>query len=63
MKKINLNSDSQANLKFIEELKKLMPEYDINVFNCNSFKRVYDEKHNCKNCKDVNKCKNLDNRC
>ena len=63
MKKIDLNSDSKANLKFIEDLKKLMPEYDINVFNCNSFKRVYDEKNNCKNCKNINECKNLDNRC
>ena len=33
MKKIDLNSDSKANLKFIEDLKKIMPEYDIKNIN------------------------------
>ncbi len=61
MRKLNSEDssfDSSIITEYINETKKKLPEYDININNVNDFNKMLEEKNNCINCKDKNNCPN-----
>ena len=61
MRKLNSEDssfDSSIITEYINETKKKLPEYDININNVNDFNKILEEKNNCINCKDKNNCPN-----
>ena len=44
--------------KFIEDVKSLFPNHNVNINNVNDFSLMYEERKNCMKCKGLSYCKN-----
>lgn len=58
---IKVNSDNSYNSiieEYINETKKKLPGYDIDINNVNDFNKMLEEQENCSKCKDKNSCVN-----
>ncbi len=58
MRKLEFNFDNEAVEKYILELQKAFPQYDINVNNANDFSLLIEEQKNCSGCNGLSFCKN-----
>ncbi len=59
MKKVNSDSSNNSIIEeYINETKKKLPGYDININNVNDFNKMLEEQENCNKCKDKNCCLN-----
>ncbi len=58
MIKSNMKYNENAVNDFINNLKKIFPNEDINVFNANDYDRFYNETKNCLKCKGLKYCLN-----
>lgn len=58
MIKSKLNTDLNVVNKYIDEVKKLYPDSNVNSYNVNDFMSMKEENDNCKNCKGIKFCKN-----
>ncbi len=58
MRKLEFQSDKNAVSKYIEELQKQFPQYEVNVNNANDFSILLEERENCKKCKGLMGCCN-----
>lgn len=59
MMKSKINFNEEAVNDFINNLKKIFPNEDINVLNANDYDRFYNEAKNCLHCSGLANCKNF----
>ena len=59
MDKIKLPTpDFKSVDKFIEDVKSLFPNHNVNINNVNDFALMFEERRNCSKCKGLSYCKN-----
>lgn len=59
MIKINLATDEKKVNEYIKMLQEKFPLYEVNVNNANDFNMILIERENCKNCRCLSQCKNM----
>ena len=58
MKKINVDYNPQVIEDYINDIQKKLPNYEVNINNCNDFQIMLDNKEACINCKSLKTCPN-----
>lgn len=58
MRKMQFQTNDKAVQKYINELQKQFPQYEVNINNANDFSIMLQQKENCKTCLGLSNCKN-----